>query len=267
MSYLLDRKKRRQRFFYSLLAILILLALFYFRTSIWSGLAYVSHTLFRPVLVAGNNVGENFSQAKLLFVSKKTLDQENDNLKSELEEVQAMMRNYNTLLVENLDLKEMLGRSGQGELRPRVLASILSKPSRSPYDTLIIDAGAEEGIKNGNLVFALGDLPIGTIAETYPQSSKVILFSSSGEKTPAVMAGNNIFLEMVGRGGGNFEMIMPRDVVPAVGDQAILPGITPRIIGVVQKIISDSRSPFVKALLVSPVNVQEIKFVQIQIAP
>ena len=176
----------------------------------------------------------------------------------------AMMTNYNSLLAENASLKEILGR--KDEKASMVLSAILSKPNQSPYDTLVIDAGAEEGLQIGEIVFALGNVPIGRISDIYPHSSKVILFSNPGEKTQVIVSGKDVFLELVGRGGGNFEMVMPRDLVFREGDEVVLPGITPYVVGVVQKIISDPRDPFAKALLVSPVNVQELKFVGVDVS-
>ena len=44
-----------------------------------------------------------------------------------------------------------------------ILSAILSKPNQSPYDTLIIDVGTQEGLKTGDTVFALGNVPIGRI--------------------------------------------------------------------------------------------------------
>ena len=130
------------------------------------------------------------------------------------------------------------------------------------------------GLQIGDIVFALGNIPIGRVAEIYPNSSKVILFSSSGEKTQVVVSGksdtpdadNNgdVFMEVVGRGGGNFEIILPRDFTPAKGDEVVLPGINPYVLAVVETIISDPRDPFIKALLVSPVNIQEFKFVEVE---
>ncbi len=59
-------------------------------------------------------------------------------------------------------------------------------------------------------------------------------------------------------------MIMPQDFTLVKGDQVVLPGIVPYVLGIVETIISDPRDPFVKALLVSPVNIQELKFVQVE---
>src|SRR3989344_4872836 len=242
MSYLLDKKIQRKKILYAVFSAIILLVLFYFRFGLWNGLAYFSHTVFRPILIFGNNVGGKLNSARSYFASKNSLYLENQNLQSK-----------------------------KTEKTKVVLGSILSKPNQSPYDTLVLDIGADLGIKSGERVLALGNVLIGRIANIYHNSSKVILFSSNGEKTQVVVVEKNlpagrqgVFLELVGRGGGNFEMIMPRDLKLEKGDQVVLPGIIPYVVGIVETIISDPRDPFVKALLTSPVNIQELKFVEVE---
>ena len=74
-----------------------------------------------------------------------------------------------------------------------------------------------------------------------------------------------IFWEVTGRGGGNFEMALPRDFILEKGDAVVLPGLAPMTLAVAETVLSDPRSPWKTALLKSPVNIQEIKFVQVEI--
>ncbi len=260
MSYLLDKKIQRKKFLKILLCVFVLLILIYFRSGIFNKLSYASQVVFHPILVLGNNLGEKFSNAKAFFISKNSLYRQNEDLQSQLKGDEARMSNYNSILAENIQLKEILGR--KKDKTSMVLGAILSKPNQSLYDTLVIDAGAKQGLQIGDMVFAAG-VPIGRVAEVYGSSSKIILFSSPGEKTQVVI-NKNVFMQVVGRGGGNFEMVLPRDFTLAKGDQVVLPGLAPNLLGIVQTIISDPRDPFVKALLTSPVNVQELKFVEVE---
>ncbi|OGI65448.1 hypothetical protein A3H53_03460 [Candidatus Nomurabacteria bacterium RIFCSPLOWO2_02_FULL_40_10] len=263
MSYLLDKKIKKKRFFYIIFGIIVCLILFFFRLSVFNGLSFVSNIIFRPVLVLGNSIGEKFENFRSFFAFKNSLYSENKSLKSKLEENSAMLANYNSVLVENVSLKEILGRK---EARNNlILSAILAKPNQSPYDTLVIDAGTKQGLRAGDIVFAFGNVPVGRVSDVYPSSSKVILFSNAGEKTQTAVGEKKVFMEVAGRGGGNFEMIVPRDFTIVKGDVALLPGIFPYVLGVVEIIISDPRDPFIKALLVSPVNIQELKFVEVEI--
>ncbi len=262
MNYLLDRKVKRKKFFNIALLLVLVIIFFYFRSGIFSGLSYTSHKIFRPVLVVGSNIGGKIKSAGSFFTSKSSLYREIEDLRLSLNENEREIANYDSVLAENSSLKEVLGR--KNEKTAMVLGAILSKPNLSPYDTLVIDVGNDKGLLKGDLVFALGNVPIGRVAEVLASSSKVVLFSSSGEKTQVVLGNKNIFFEATGRGGGNFQMIIPRDLPLVKGDQVLLPGINPYVLGVVETSISDPRDPFFKALLVSPVNIQEIKFVQVE---
>ncbi|MFA6273980.1 MAG: rod shape-determining protein MreC [Candidatus Paceibacterota bacterium] len=274
MSYLLDRKLKRKKTSRIILIIFILLFLIYFRASIFNGLSYVAHLIFRPILIIGNNIGGKISDTGSTLRSKKSLIAENENLKNQILQSEADRANYSVVVDENLKLKEILERSGTKEM---ILSAILSKPNQSLYDTLIIDVGENQGILVSQRIFALGNIPIGRIAEVYANSSKVILYSNPGEKTEVVIAGKparnadgiataggDAFMQVIGRGGGNFEMILPRDFVLENETEVHLPGITPYILGVVKTIISDPRDSFQKALLVSPINIQELKFVEVE---
>lgn len=280
MSYLLDKKIKRNKLFKYTIAIVILFFLIYPGTKIsawvYFRLSSLTHAVLRPVLILGNNIGGSLSNTGAYFYSKNSLFLENENLKSKLAEQEARMSNYSSILDENLKIKETLGR--KTEKANMILVSILSKPNQSPYDTLVVDMGAKSGLVSGQKVFALGNVPIGRVAEVYLNTSKIILYSNPGEKTEVIISGKptsnafgmtgtggDTFMQIVGRGGGNFEMILPRDFVLEKGTEVVLPGITPYTVGIVQTIISDPRDSFQKALLSSPVNIQEIKFVEVEI--
>lgn len=261
MNYLLDRKKKRRKIFNFFIIIILVFLVVYFNKNIWTTLSGTAHILFRPVASIGISIGEKFSNLGANFNSKRTLSLENERLTDRLNELESEISNYTTVINENEKLKEILSRKKENvEL---ILAGILSKPNISPYDTLIVDAGEREGVQEGNTVFAHGNIPIGKVSNVYSRTSKVVLFSSPGEKTEVVLVGKNTFMQVIGRGGGNFEMILPRDFVVEQGTEIHLPGITPYVLGTVASIISDPRDAFQKALLISPVNIQELKFVQI----
>ncbi|MFA6325079.1 MAG: rod shape-determining protein MreC [Candidatus Paceibacterota bacterium] len=262
MSYLLDKKNKKRKIYKIIIGIIVLFLIFYFWSSIFYGLSSAAHFVFRPIINLGNNIGQKFSDTGAYFYSKKELLLENKNLKNQILNSEADRANYISVVDENNKIKEILGR--KKEIDKMILSSILSKPNNSPYDTLIIDVGLDNGLIVGKRVFALGNVPIGYIAEVYDYSSKVILFSNVGEKTEVVINGSGIFMQAVGRGGGNFEMILPRDFILDIGTEVDLPGIDTYILGTVENIISDPRDSFQKALLVSPVNIQELKFVEVE---
>ncbi|MFA6301146.1 MAG: rod shape-determining protein MreC [Candidatus Paceibacterota bacterium] len=280
MSYLLDKKLKRKKFFNIILGVLAFFVLFYFRVGLWNGFSFVTHSVFRPVLVLGNGIGGKFTNLGTYFTSKNALYAENQKLIAQLKEGEVRMANYDSIFMENEKLKEILGR--KNENTQMIVSAILSKSDKNIYDSLIIDVGVNQKVKIGDTVFALGNVPIGRIAEVYSNSANVVLFSNSGEKTQGVVSlghnpisetnknatssslGGDVYMELVGRGGGNFEMVLPRDFVLQKGDQVIMPGMNSYVLAVVETIISDPRDPFTKALLRSPVNAQELKYVEVE---
>ena len=271
MSYLLDRRNKKKKSKFWVAGLVLLAVLVFFGAGIFGGLSYVASETFRPVLVAGNFLGAKFKNLGAYFISKSSLNAENKYLASKLADAEAKMAEHDSLRDENIILKELLGRTE--ESKALVLAAILSKPNQSAYDTMLVDAGSDEGLKVGQLALAHGYIPIGKVGDVTPNSAKIILFSSSSETTSAVLRHavpggseeNNIFYDLSGRGGGNFEMTLPRDVEFDVGDRAMLPGIDARVLALAETVISDPRDPFKKILLASPVNFQHLNFVQIEI--
>lgn len=270
MSYLLDKKIKRKKVIKIFLICIFLILLFLFKKPIAHSFSNIAHFIFKPVMVVGNNVKNNFSNLSFIFSSKKNLLKDKKNLELKLTENEFSLMNYNSILNENEQLKEILGR--KKENTDMILGTILSKPNNSLYDILIIDIGKNSGLFIGQRVFALGDLLLGYIGEVENNSAKVILYSNPGEKTQVVTywqpdpesVKKSIFLEVIGRGGGNFEMILPKDIILEKYTEVVLPGINPYLLAKVVNIISDPQNSLQKALLISPVNIQELKFVQVE---
>lgn len=264
MSYLLDKKNQRKKALKAFFVAILFFLLFIFRAPIFNGFSGVGHFVFRPVLILQNKFGNTFNNFSTTFSFKTSLKKQNEELQLKLLENNALLHNYNALSDENISLKEILGR--KKENNSLLLSAILSKPNQSPYDTLVLDVGLDDGVDMGDLVFALGNIPIGRVALVYPNSSKVVLFSNSEEVTEVTIVGKNILMQLTGRGGGNFELTLPRDFDLENGSAVVLPGINSYVVAIVKSTISDPRDSFTKALLTSPVNVQELKFVQVKIS-
>lgn len=266
MNYRLDRKTQRKKYFKIALGFAALGILFYFQNPLFRGVSRGAGEIFRPALFLGQKVGGVSQNLRAYFSSKTGLYAENEKLKQDLAMLNAQMADHQILTLENENLKNILARAPKN--KNLVLAAILAKPPQSAYDTLILDVGQGEGVKAGARVYAYGEVPIGRIDSVSADVSKVVLYSTAGERTPVVLPvadKSDVFWELVGRGGGNFEMILPRDFVLSPGDTAVAPGIAPFAIATVKTLLSDPRDPFKKALLASPVNIQALKFVEVEL--
>ncbi|OGD68022.1 hypothetical protein A2811_02960 [Candidatus Campbellbacteria bacterium RIFCSPHIGHO2_01_FULL_34_10] len=104
---------------------------------------------------------------------------------------------------------------------------------------------------------------VGEIAEASKNNSTVKFYSSFKEEVSVMVGLYNIEATAVGRGAGNFEIKLPRDIDIKVDDPIFIAGTEARVLGNVSEIIFDPKDPFQLVLIKSPVNLFELKWVQI----
>ncbi|OHA79517.1 MAG: hypothetical protein A2747_03695 [Candidatus Yonathbacteria bacterium RIFCSPHIGHO2_01_FULL_44_41] len=193
------------------------------------------------------------------FRNRDFLVKENEMLLIEVDRMEAQVLDRNLLAEKVTKLEEALGRVRSDN---RVVADVVAGPGRSPYDTLVIDAGAEEGINIGDVVVYSGSSIIGEIVETAPASSKVKLYSSPGEEQFVIVGQRNLPVVALGRGMGNFEAKVPQDSVVAVGD-SIVSVKGDLIFGTVSSIEEKPAEPFKRLFFRAPFNITEIRSVEV----
>lgn len=215
-----------------------------------------------PIWKVEKFITDGFYNINYLFRTKSAISNENHNLIEENSSIKLSMVDYQILKDENDKLRELLGRLPMKN--NFILGNILTKPNHSPYDTIIIDIGEDAGIKEGNLVYANGNIPIGNINKVYGGTSLVSLYTNPGQKTEGFVNGTNASVELIGRGGGNFEMIIPAELSVEKGTVIYLPRSNSEVLAFVEEIISKPSDPFKKVILSSPVNVQNLKWVEIK---
>jgi cell shape-determining protein MreC len=261
MSYLRNKEAQNQKLRQGAVIIAVLILIVIFRAPVGRGFSAFAHGVAWPFLKAKEAMRGEFSKLGTDFASKESLALENDALKKQLKDAQLANLERDILFNDNVALRQALGRGAID--RNMIAGVILSKPNASPYDTLIIDIGTSDGLASGDMVFADNTVPIGTIDSVYGKSALVKLFSTSGLVTKVVTHGG-IYIDATGQGGGNFQVTLPRDVAIAEGNTLSLPNLVPEVLATVTKIVSDPRDPFQKILAISPVNIQELKFVEVE---
>lgn len=230
---------------------------------IFRNLSYFSQSVFKPIFVFGLDV-KNGIDANLAFLnSKKKLKQENLVLMDEIQKQKILILNSEILKQENEELKSILNRKKENQ--NLLLANIISKKSFLFYDNLLLDVGEKDGVFVGDMVFAYSDVALGKVIETTNSTSKISLFSTPNEKIEAYIYPNQNSFEIIGRGRGNFELVLPRDFEFIEDSKVILPGINSYLLAYTKKVISDPRDSFKKILLSSPVNVYNLNYVQVEI--
>ncbi len=176
-------------------------------------------TVMTPVFSAGSYVDKNTSSVFILFSNKRNLYNENH----------ALILQNEALINRNRALSARMGTLTAliGTTTPRargVVANVLERPRQSPYDTLIIDAGAKSGSVIGDIVIASGGIPIGTIKEVSPYVARVLLFSSPGIATTAWVGTTRIPVVLKGTGAGTFTASVPHRAGIAKSNLVFIPG-------------------------------------------
>lgn len=213
---------------------------------------------FVPLILKAEGATAEKITGSLSFASRGELLKENEALHLELKEAEAKLVNYNIISKENADLKKILGRVDRQKL---LLGAVLAKPNRSPYDTLLVDVGSQNGVKKDMLVLAYGEAPIGVVSEVRTKSSLIRLFSSPGETHTVVIGEKQISASAFGVGGGNFRILLPKDAEVSLGDTVSLPGEKPRILGTVEKIEQSDTDTFARILFKSSTALFELRHV------
>lgn len=216
-----------------------------------------------PFLNVGNLFLEGGDEIFSLFKNKKNITEELDKTRERIRGMETAVMETEILKKENIDLKKFFSQSDK---KSYILGSIISRPPRSPYDTMIIDAGSENGAANGMRVLVYSNIFAGYVAETFPNYSKVKLLSFPGEETGvSIISDNrNISASAIGAGGGNMEVRLP-DSIKLIQESKITTEETfPLVIGMVETIELDDNSSFQKIKFRLPVNFNEIKNVFIE---
>jgi len=252
-----DKKKGKFKTFAILILVIIL-----FYSGIVKTFFGMFGFLFYPVWSIENNVSENYLNPFSFLEGKKQLLIENKILQEKNDKTNVLIANNSLLLKENVELKEILGRSKSPD--DFVLASVLNSPNISEYDSLIIDAGKKTGIKKKDKVYAWGNILIGEVSEVSKKTSKIKLYSSSGEEIKVLIGLYNLKATALGKGAGNFQVKVPRGSYVRVGDSISSVGLNAPVFGFVEEIESDIRDSFKTIFFKSPINLFELKWVQIQ---
>ncbi len=214
-----------------------------------------------PFWIIKNGINTYISDNIGVLYTKKLLLSQNESLRTQIKLNEKNLAIFNLLKNENGDLKTILGRKKDGQ--KLLLSSVLVKPFLSAYDTLIIDVGSSDLVNVGDKVLADGNVFIGYVSEVYNNTSKVVLYSSPGEKVKILVGGNNLEKEAVGIGGGNFKIEIPKEIGVKEGDIIVIPSVSLNVFGVVEKVEYKDSDSFQNILFKNPVNILELKWVEV----
>ncbi len=250
-------KTRQLRVIGALLFLVIIFAIPTVRSVTRRSVSAVGITIARST----HAIGGLFVTIGTTVRSKYSLANENDALKAQVSELNARLAQSDQTARENVNLKSAMGRNESAHF---ILATVIEKPPHSLYDTLVIDGGSSVGFSVGQIVYANGETPIGSIEQVLPSTAIVKLYSAPGEETEARLMPSNIDVTLTGKGGGNFYTTIPHDVTVSDGATVMTKETNASTIAVFQKVVSDARDSFQTILLGAPLNIYELNFVEVR---
>ena len=261
----LNQTSRLKFAFYTVVFLLLVAAALLWRGPL-AGLLWRAGT---PLLTARAgtlaSVGALFSG----FSSNKTLALENDALRAQIASTSVALMDRDMLYAENLQLKTLLNNPVSVHT---TLAAVLMRPPGSPYDTLMLDVGSQNGVAVGDLVAAGGSIYIGTIEAVYPTASRATLFSAPGETYEALLINKrtnaSVPISIAGQGGASLTGQVPAGTDVAVGDRIIFPGVASQLVAQVSAVDSTIEQSFKTVYMQLPVNPFSLQFVEVRrVAP
>lgn len=197
------------------------------------------------------------------FSFKSTLRKENEILREDLFALRVRETEFNQMQTEYQDLKTLLGDTASSSVRTTTLARVLSKPPFTPYDSFVVDKGTDDGVSVDDLVYANNALVIGRISSVTSHASFVTLFSSGGEEQEFSVSRTGVSVAVTGKGGGNFEMYLPKDFDVVIGDMLVELSSDTSVVAVVYAVDESSQNSFKKVYARVPEPIFQSKWVLI----
>lgn len=211
----------------------------------------------------------------------RTLQEENDRLKQELEDLAAENTTLQTDLAQLRELQELLQLSNYYEAYPKTAAQIVGRSPNNWYETFIVDKGTNSEIEKYMPIIAGGGL-VGHISQVYPNYAQVtsILDESSRiyGQINRYQQGTSLLIQG-GRGVKDLNTSLDPDFVCfcdfltaetdiQVGDEVVTsalgdiypPGLR---IGTVEEIVSLEDGRYSRAFIKPAVNPEKLNYVLI----
>jgi rod shape-determining protein MreC len=242
------------------LAALFFLAVIYFSPpSLLNRPKFLILNIIKFPLNLTNNISYNINY----LLNSKQLIQENLSLRKAVDMLSCQIIRYKEQEAENVRLKALLDFKQKSSLR-LVAARVIGKDSTNLSDTLLIDKGQSDGIKNNSVVIAEAGL-IGRVLSSASGISRVLLITDPDCRVSATVLRSRQLGMVYGISGRLCKLrYLPLDADIAVGDEVVTSGfssIYPKgiLIGKVIKIAKEPRGLSISALVKPAVGISRLE--------
>ncbi len=207
---------------------------------------------------------ETSSATVPVFVRSRTeLLRYTQSLEQEVASNQGIAATLAYITAENTELRNLLSASSS----PQIVAGVLARPPYTPYDTVVLDKGSDDGIVEYAPVYHGKGVALGYVHAVFPHMSYVTLFSSPGVESTVYIFGANLFTTAYGEGGGVVHLSVPQGIPLTKGDAVVLPGLHTGTLGTVDEIQSIATEPEQHAYVTLGVPLQSIRIVSVGTMP
>lgn len=253
-----SRKDKGGKFKIIIITLIILfLILNYFKlTSFHTFGFFVSGPVLKTkevILSPFNNFFAYFKSKQELEEKNKELEKEISNLKIEVLSSEILRFEYQSILKETENSKQETEQSVE-------IAKVILKPPFSSFDNLVLGGQFDQSDLNQKVFYR--NIFIGEIVEITNKTAIVKLASASKNISPVKLSDGNLF-EAIGKGYGQYEITLPKDVEVKVGDPVAYPENEIVLFGVVNKVVTSEDDLFNKVLFNIPIDFAEINYVRI----
>ncbi len=195
---------------------------------------------------------------RTLASDNRKLKEENNSLKSEIVTLQEANR-------ENESLKKELGFIKDQNKDELIAARVISKSVTPFLQSILIDQGSQDGIKEGQIVLSQGHL-VGSVVTTYPDYSEVQLITSSKTMIPVLFQNSRSTGLLKSNLEGLYIDSVPIDEKVQEGENVITSNLDKNIpadivIGTVSKVKTYKSQIFQDIKVTSPLEFSKLEFV------
>ncbi len=216
-----------------------------------------------PAYAAGAGISR--AAARLFDSSEK----DKAALESQIDQLRIENAKLRELAVENGALKTAIGYSEKSGLKP-LTARVISESDEDVFHGLVIDRGADDGVKPDQPVVVGEGIVIGKIFETKAGTASVLLLSDSRSRL-AVTVQSSSGTAGVLEGDRGLSMtinLIPQTVTLSPGDTVVTSGIEAGIrrglaVGVIDKVVQHTQDPFQSATVLPFDSAAHPPFVQV----
>ncbi len=247
---------------YLLLALTVVCVVFllisYFAGDRLAGIKLYTGRIIAPFQKGVNEIGQ-WTDSKLKNLKKiDDLQQENNELKKELEEARRQLTRYQAMSIELKGLRELYSLDESYPELHMTAAHVFSKASSSWFSEFYVDKGSDDGIFEGaNVMYGEGLL--GLVTDCYPSYSKVRALIDDSSKISARLIPSDALCTVEGNLNSYKDGVLiveniDKDASVSVGDKVLTSDISDRyhpglLIGYIESYTLDSNNLTLTALL------------------